>query len=339
VKLSELAERLGCDLRGDGGLEISRVRGLEEAGPGDLAFLANPKYAPQLATTRASAVIVAPTVETPLPSLLSRNPYVTFAHAVAVLHPAPTPPPGVHPSAQIDPSVVLADGVSVGALAVIGPRVAIGPRTVVHPHVVLYADVTIGADCLLHSGVHVREGCRLGDRVILQPGVVIGGDGFGFARDADGRQHKIPQVGIVVIEDDVEIQANSTVDRAALGETRIGRGTKLDNLVQVAHAVTIGNDSVLCAGSAIGGSTKIGSRVTLAGQVGVANSLTVGDDAVASAHTGVAQSIPAGTHHAGYPNIEARVWRRSVALFARFAEVWQRLRALERHVGIDAPDK
>jgi UDP-3-O-[3-hydroxymyristoyl] glucosamine N-acyltransferase len=339
VRLSDLATRLGCDLRGDGELDVVRVRGLDEAGPGDLAFLANPRYAPQLATTRASAVIVAPTVETRLPSLLSPNPYLAFAGAVALLHPAQRPAPGIHPSAQIDPSVSLGEGVTIDAFVVIGPRVRLGARTVIRPHVVLCADVEIGEDCLLHSGVHVREGCRLGRRVILQNGVVIGGDGFGFAKDDAGRYHKIPQVGTVVIEDDVEIQSNTTVDRAALGETRIGRGTKIDNLVQVAHSVSVGADSVLCAQVGVAGSSRIGSRVTLAGQVGVADHVTVGDDVVATAQTGVPHAIESGRLVSGYPAIDNRAWLRAVALFARLPELWQRLRALERRLGSTPQEK
>jgi UDP-3-O-[3-hydroxymyristoyl] glucosamine N-acyltransferase len=235
LKLAELAERLACALRGDGSVEVSRVRGIEEAGAGDLTFVANPRYLGKLATTRASAVIVAPEVECLLPSVLSPNPYLSFAQAVALLHPVPAPAPGVHATAHVDPTASLGEGVHVGAFAVVGPRARIGARSVVRPHVVLYEDVVIGEDCVLHSGVHVREGCRLGARVIVQNGAVIGGDGFGFAKDGAGRYHKIPQVGIVVVEDDVEIGALTAIDRSALGETRIGRGTKLDNLVQVGH--------------------------------------------------------------------------------------------------------
>ena len=240
MRLSELAQRLGCALRGDGDVEIRRVAGIGEAAAGDLTFVSSARYAAQLQTTRASGVIVAPGVETPLPSLLSDNPYLTFARAVSLLHPEPRPAPGVHASATVDSTAELGEGVHVGPLAVVGPGVRVGARTVLHPHVVLYAGVQVGADCLLHSGVQVRERCRLGDRVIVQNGAVIGADGFGFAKDAEGRYQKIPQVGIVVIEDDVEIGALTAIDRAALHETRVGRGAKIDNLVQIGHSVAIG---------------------------------------------------------------------------------------------------
>jgi UDP-3-O-[3-hydroxymyristoyl] glucosamine N-acyltransferase len=334
VRLAELAEKLGCSVRGSGDIEVRRGRGIGEAEPGDLTFLANPKYAPKLAATRASAIVVAPEVTTPLPSLLSPNPYLTFAQALPLLHPARRPQPGVHRTAHVDPSAVIGPEVTVGAFAVVGARCRVGARTVLHAHVVVYDDVEIGEDCLLHSGVHVREGCRLGKRVVLQNGVVIGGDGFGFAKDSNGRYQNFPQVGIVVIEDDVEIQANTTVDRAALGETRIGRGTKIDNLVQVAHSVTIGEDSILCAQVGISGSTRVGKRVTLTGQVGVVGHLEIGDGAIATAQSGIAQSVPAGALVSGYPAIENRSWLRSVSVFARLPELLRRLRAIEQRLGL-----
>ncbi len=330
--LSELAARLGCAVRGDGAVEVARVAGIEEAGPGDLSFVASPKYAARLPQTRASAVIVPPTVETSLPSLLSDNPYLVFARAVALLHPEARPSPGVHPSAQVEPTAVLGEGVHVGALAVVGPRARIGARTVLHPHVVVYADAVIGADCLLHSGAQVRERCRLGDRVVLQNGAVVGGDGFGFARDKEGRYLKIPQVGIVVIEDDVEIGALSAVDRAALHETRIGRGTKIDNLVQVGHSVTIGEDAILAGQVGIAGSAKLGRGVTLAGQVGVAGHITVGDGVVATGKCGIPSDVPAGAMLSGNPPMEHRAWLKASALFAKLPEIVKRLRDLERRV-------
>ena len=254
--LRELATRLGCELSGAGEVEIRGVAGIEEAGPGDLTFLANRRYAPHLATTRAAAVVLGPGQEAPLPCLVSDNPYLTFARAVALLKPAPRPAPGVDPAAHVDPTAELGEDVHVGPLAVVGPGVRIGARTVVHPHVVLSEGVDVGEDCVLHSGVQIRERCRLGRRVVVQNGAVIGGDGFGFARDNEGRHHKFPQVGIVVIEDDVEIGALSAIDRAALGETRIGRGCKLDNLVQVGHSVTVGEDTILAGQVGIAGSTR-----------------------------------------------------------------------------------
>ncbi len=332
MKLRELAERLGCELRGDGGVEVGGVAGLEQAGPGDLTFLANPRYAPHLATTRAAAVILAPGHEASLPCLVSDNPYLAFARAVALLRPPGRPAPGVHPSAVVDPTAVLSTDAHVGALAVVGRGVRLGARSVLHPHVVLYEGVEVGEDCVLHSGVQVRERCRLGNRVVVQNGAVIGGDGFGFARDGEGRHHKFPQVGIVVVEDDVEIGALTAVDRAALGETRIGRGTKLDNLVQVGHSVAIGEDSILAGQVGIAGSTRIGSRVTLAGQVGVAGHLTIGDGVIATAQTGIPGSVEKGLVVSGSPAIENRTWLKSSAVFARLPELQKRLRDLERKV-------
>jgi len=332
VILRELAARLGCELRGDGSVEVRGVGGIERAGPGDLTFLANPRYAVHLATTRASAVLLAPGHEAPIPSLVSDNPYLAFARAVSLLRPPARPAPGVHPSAQVDPTAVLGPDVHVGALAVVGPRVRVGARTVLHPHVVLYPDVETGADCVIHSAVQVREGCRLGCRVVVQNGAVIGGDGFGFARDGEGRYNKFPQVGIVVVEDDVEIGALTAIDRAALFETRIGRGTKVDNLVQVGHSVTIGEDCILAGQVGIAGSTHIGSRVTLAGQVGVVGHLTIGDGVVVTAQSGIPGSVDPGAVVSGSPAIPNRAWLRSSAVFAKLPELQRRLRELERRV-------
>jgi UDP-3-O-[3-hydroxymyristoyl] glucosamine N-acyltransferase len=329
VILRELGERLGCVVRGDGAVEVHRVSGIEDSGPGDLTFVANPRYVPRLATTRASAVILSPDLDTPLPSLLSPNPYLAYARAVGILHPQAPPAPGVHPSAYVDETARLDPGVHVGPLAVIGARVRIGARTVVHAHAVVYPDVEIGEDCVLHSGVHVRERCRLGRRVIVQNGAVVGGDGFGFARDDAGRYEKIPQVGIVVVEDDVEIGALVAIDRAAMKETRIGRGTKIDNLVQIGHSVTVGRDTVLAGQVGIAGSTRIGDRVTLAGQVGVAGHITVGDGVIATAQTGIPSSVEAGTMVSGYPAIENRAWLKASAVFPRLPELMRRLRELE----------
>ena len=332
MKLRELAERLGCELRGDGDGEVSGVAGIEQAGPGDVTFLANPRYASHLAATRAAAVILSPDHEAPVPTLVTDQPYLAFARAVGILRPRSSPAPGAHPSAQVDPTAVLGAGVHVGALAVVGPGVRVGARSAIHPHVVLYEGVAIGEDCVLHSGVQVRERCRLGNRVVVQNGAVIGGDGFGFARDPAGRYEKFPQVGIVVVEDDVEIGALSAVDRAALGETRIGRGTKIDNLVQIGHSVTIGEDSVLAGQVGIAGSTRIGRRVTLAGQVGVAGHLTLGDGVIATAQTGIPSSVEEGRVVSGYPAIENRAWLRASAVFARLPELHKRLRELERRL-------
>ena len=253
MKLQVLAERLGCALEGDGTIEISRVAAIEDAGPGDVTFFANPKYVAELRTTRASAVIIGNGSETaPCAMLRTSEPYVTFAQAVRLFADDPRPAPGVHPRAYVADGAVIAPDASIGPLAVVGEGARIGARTVVHPNVTIDRGVEVGEDCVIHAGVSLRERVHIGNRVIIQNGVVIGSDGFGFARRADGSHEKIPQVGGVVIEDDVEIGANSAIDRPAVGETRIGAGTKIDNLVQVAHGVTIGR------------------RVLLAGQVGIA---------------------------------------------------------------------
>jgi UDP-3-O-[3-hydroxymyristoyl] glucosamine N-acyltransferase len=329
VKLAELAARLGCALRGDGEVDVRRLAGIDDAGPGDLTFVSNPRYVPRLAVTRASAVIVPPDLATPLPSLLTPNPYLAYARAAALLHPRPRPEPGVHASAQVHPTAVLGAGVHVGALAVVGRGARVGARSVLHPHVVLYQDVEVGEDCVLHSAVQVREGCRLGHRVVVQNGAVIGADGFGFARDEAGRYQKIPQVGTVVVEDDVEIGALTAIDRAALSETRIGRGTKIDNLVQIGHSVRVGEDTVVAGQVGIAGSSRIGSRVTLAGQVGVAGHLTIGDGVTATAQSGIPNSVEAGAVVSGYPAIDNRTWLKASAVFPRLPELRKRLKELE----------
>ena len=330
--LRELAAQLECELVGNGDVELRGVAGIEEAGPGDLTFLANPRYSIHLSTTKAAAVILARGQETALPCLLADNPYLAFVRAVTLLKPPPRPTAGVDPSARVDPTAELGPDVHVGALAVVGPGSRVGARSVIYPHVVIYEDVTIGEECVLHSGVQVRERCRLGNRVVVQNGAVIGADGFGFARDTDSHYHKFPQVGTVVIEDDVEIGALTAIDRAALGETRIGRGCKLDNLVQVGHSVTLGEDTVLAGQVGIAGSSRVGRRVTLAGQVGVAGHLTIGDGAVATAQTGIPSSVEAGALVSGYPAILNRAWLRSSAVFARLPELQRRVRELERRV-------
>jgi UDP-3-O-[3-hydroxymyristoyl] glucosamine N-acyltransferase len=337
VKLRELAARLDCELRGDGEVEVGGVAGLEQAGPGDLTFLANPRYAPHLAATRATAVIVAPGHEAPLPCLLADNPYLAFARAVALLRPPARLPPGVHPSAQVDPTAVLGHGVHVGALAVVGPGVRLGARSRVHPHVVLYEGVEVGEDCVLHSGVQVRESCRLGNRVVVQNGAVIGGDGFGFARDGDGRYHKFPQVGIVVIEDDVEIGAQSAIDRPAVGETRVGQGTKIDNLVQVAHGVRIGRHVLLAAQVGIAGSTTLEDHVIMAGQSGATGHVRLARGAVVGAKSAVTKDVDAGQHVTGIPAADVSEWRELVVLTRRLPELRRTVAALEaRLAGIEA---
>jgi UDP-3-O-[3-hydroxymyristoyl] glucosamine N-acyltransferase len=333
VKLTELAERLGCQLVGDGSVDVLRIASLEDAVPGEVSFLSNPKYTAKLPMTRASAVIVDLAVDTaPCALLRSANPYLAMADAVEILTPAPRPPAGVSPLAVVDPSATIGSAVSIGPFAVVGAGASVGARTVIEAHVVIGPEAVVGEDCHFHAHVSVRHGVEIGSRVVIQDAAVVGSDGFGFAHRPDGSHRKIPQVGRVVIEDDVEIGAQSAVDRPAIGETRIGRGTKIDNLVQVGHSVTIGEDSVLAGQVGIAGSTRLGKRVTLAGQVGVAGHLEIGDGVTVTAQTGIPGSVEAGALVSGSPAIENRAWLKSTAVFAKLPELQRRLRELERRV-------
>ncbi|MBK8871519.1 MAG: UDP-3-O-(3-hydroxymyristoyl)glucosamine N-acyltransferase [Elusimicrobia bacterium] len=290
--LMELAERAGGTCRGDGSIRLTGAAGLAEAGPGDISFLANKKYANQLASSRAGAVIVSPDVETGArPALVHAQPSVAWAKVLELLDVERTRrPAGIHPTAVIAPTAKLGRNVTVGAHTVVEDGAVIGDNCILYPQVYVGFDVTMGSDCLVYPRVTIRERTTIGSRCIFQPGVVIGGDGFGFTL-AQGRHYKIPQVGTVVIEDDVEIQANSTIDRGAVGVTRIGRGTKIDNLVQVAHGVEFGSDGLVAALTGIAGSTKIGHHVTLAAQVGVVGHIEIGDHVVAAARSGISHSL------------------------------------------------
>jgi UDP-3-O-[3-hydroxymyristoyl] glucosamine N-acyltransferase len=330
VTLAALADALRLPYEGDGTLDLARVATLDQAGPGDLAFLANRRYARALAGTRASAVIVGPDVRgAPCAVLRSPEPYVAFARAAALLVPQERPPAGVHATAVVDPSAQVDPTASIGPLAVVGAGASVGPRTIVHAHAVIGPGASVGADCVLHAHVSVRERCTLGDRVIVQNGAVVGSDGYGFATAADGTHVKIPQTAPVVIEDDVEIGANTTVDRPAVGETRIRAGTKIDNLVQIGHGVVLGRHVLLAAQVGIAGSTKVGDRVVLGGQVGVGGHLTLGDDVKAVGQSGITNSVPSGAFVSGYPAIENLEWRRASAVFRRLPEMRKRLRDLE----------
>lgn len=334
MRLADIAARLGCELRGDGAIEIRAIRGLEEAGPGDLTFLANPKYTAQLTATRASAAIVATSAaDLPIATLRADNPYLCFAEALTLFHRPVQPPPGIHPTAVVAASARIADAASIGPYAVIGDDAVIGPGATIHPHVTIYPGVQIGRDFVAHAGVVVREYVRIGDRVVLHAGVVIGADGFGFAPSPTGAV-KIPQAGIVVIEDDVEIGANTTVDRATLEATIIRRGAKLDNLVMIAHNCEVGAHSFLAAQVGIAGSTKIGRGVQMGGQAGAAGHLTIGDGVQIAAQSGVPNSVPAGKTVGGYPAMEVGLWRRTSAAILRLPELLRRVRRLERRLGV-----
>jgi UDP-3-O-[3-hydroxymyristoyl] glucosamine N-acyltransferase len=333
VTLSELALRLGCRLEGDGAIEVSRAAGLEDAGPGDVTFLANPKYASLLPSTRASAVIADDTVTT-APCALLRTPhvYLAFAEAVGVLTPPMRPSAGISPLAAIDPTAEIGPDVSIGPFVAIAAGARIGARTAVHPHVAIGRGAVVGDDCDIHAHASIREGVVIGSRVVLQNGAIIGADGFGFARRPDGTHQKIPQVGRVVIEDDVEIGAGSTVDRPAVGETRIGAGTKIDNLVMVAHGVKIGRDVLLAAQVGIAGSTVLGDAVVMAGQSGATGHVHLGKGVVVGAKSAVTKDIEAGRHVTGVPAGDVAEWRESVVLVRRLPELRRAISDLERRL-------
>jgi UDP-3-O-[3-hydroxymyristoyl] glucosamine N-acyltransferase len=333
LKLQDVAARLDCRLEGDGAIDIQRVARIEDASPGDLTFFANPKYGAELRRTRASAVILGEQAEAaPCAMLRTRHPYFAFAKAVALFADTWRPAPGVHELALVEDGAIVAPDASIGAFAVVCAGARIGARTVVHPHAVVGRGAAVGDDCVVHAGVSIRERVRIGHRVVLQDGAVVGGDGYGFARAPDGTHHKIPQVGGVVIEDDVEIGANTTIDRPAVGETRIGAGTKIDNLVQVAHGVTVGRNVLLAAQVGIAGSATLEDDVTLAGQVGVAGHLTIGKGAVATAQTGIPNSVDPGTLVSGYPAIENRDWLKASAVFRRLPELKKTVAELQRRI-------
>ena len=333
MKLREIAEKLNCALEGEASLEITGVAGLEDARPGDLTFLANRKYRSALATTRASAVLLAPNEPKPaLAVLRSQNAYLDFARAIEFFHPSPRYAPGVHPTAIVAGSAKIGVGAHIGPCCFVDEGVEIGDHAVLHSFVSVYRGARIGDYFFAHSHSCVRENCRLGNRVILQNGVVVGSDGFGFAREASGHWYKIRQAGPAVIGDDVEIQAHAVIDRATVGETRIGRGTKIDNLVQVGHACKVGEDTLLCGQVGLAGSTTVGDRCILAGQVGAAGHLTIGDGATVSSQSGVPGDVPAGAVYSGYPAMDNLAWRKSVAVFNRLPELQRELRELREEV-------
>ncbi len=330
MTLGELAQRLECPVEGDSGIEIHRVAKIETAGAGDVTFLANPKYAASLAATRASAVIAGSNVSgAPCAIIRSATPYLTFARAARALSPERQPEPGVHPQASVAADAAVDPTASIGPFAVVGAGARVGARTIIHPHVVIGDDATVGDDCVLHAHVSIRERCTLGARVVVQNGAVIGSDGYGFAQRPDGSHEKIPQTAPVVIEDDVEIGANTTIDRPAVGETRIKTGTKIDNLVQIAHGVVVGPHSLLAAQVGIAGSTVVGERVMFGGQAGISGHLTIGDRVKLAAKTGVTGSIEADGYMSGYPMMETQQWRRAHVIVRNLPAMRRQLRDLE----------
>jgi UDP-3-O-[3-hydroxymyristoyl] glucosamine N-acyltransferase len=332
MKLREIAERLDCRLEGDGDIEIRRVTGIEHAQAGDLTFVANTKYHQHIAATQASAVILAESDSshgTRAAILRSNHPYLAFAKAVGLLTHIAPPPPGIDSLSAVAATATISPGASIGAFVVVGAGASVGARTIVFPHVVIGPGAVVGDDCVIHANVSIREAVRIGNRVVIQDGAVIGADGFGFVKQTDGTHLKIPQHGDVVIEDDVEIGANTTIDRPAVGETRIGAGTKIDNLVQIAHGVVIGERVLFAAQVGIAGSTTIEDEVVLAGQVGVAGHLRIGKGVVATAQTGVPNSVDAGTMISGYPAIPNRDWLKASAVFRQLPALKKRVAELE----------
>jgi UDP-3-O-[3-hydroxymyristoyl] glucosamine N-acyltransferase len=328
MKLKELADKLGARLDPpDADAEIRSVGSIESAFPGQITFAVSSKFVPLAMASKASALIVDekfPALEKP--TLRTRNPQFAYARAVELLHVLPQEKRGIHPTAVIDPSARIAATASIGACVVIGANVEIGENCTLMPQVVIYRDVKIGKNFFAHSHVSIRENCEIGDDVLLHNGVVIGSDGFGFAKDDSGNWYKIPQTGRVVIEDNVEVQANSCVDRASLGETRIGRNSKIDNLAQVAHNCIIAENSMLCAQVGLAGSTEIGKNVILAGQVGVAGHCKIGDGVIVTAQSGTHGDIPAGSMVSGTPAFDHKQWLRSVTALMKLPEMARAIR-------------
>ena len=333
MRLSELAVLLDCELRGDGDIEITRVAPIESAGPGDLTFVANPRYLRHLSDLRAAAVILPPDgPEVAVASLRTRNPYLAFARAVEHFYRPLAPPVGIHATAQIAASARIGAGAAIEAYAVIGERVRIGADARIGPHVVIYPEAEIGDRFVAHAHVTVRERVRVGHDVVLQSGAVIGSDGFGYIPDGGGIR-RLLQAGDVLLEDGVEVGANTTVDRAMVGSTIVRRGAKLDNLVQIGHGCDVGEYSMLAAQVGLSGSTRLGTWVRMGGQSGAAGHLSLGDGVAVAAQSGIANDVAAGHTVGGTPAVEIARWRRAVAALTHVSELLRRVRRLERQLG------
>jgi UDP-3-O-[3-hydroxymyristoyl] glucosamine N-acyltransferase len=336
MKLSELAREISCVIEsGDAEIEITSAAGLDLAGPNDVSFLANPKYTPQVKETAAGAVILNEGIEPgrdDIAVLRAKDAYVAYTLALRSFFPEPDIVPGVHASVFVDPSSQVSNLAEIHANVVIGKSCFIEKGVKIFPNVTIYDGVKIGRDTVIHSGVSIRENCEIGERCVIQNNSTIGSHGFGYARAEDKKWLKIPQVGRVMIEDDVEIGANSSVDCASVGESRIKRGTKIDNLVQIGHSCTVGEDTLICAQTGLAGSSVIGDRVILAGQVGIAGHLKVGDDAVLTAKSATSHDVEPGRTISGIPAFDNRDWLRSTAAFRRLGEMERRLREIEKRL-------
>jgi UDP-3-O-[3-hydroxymyristoyl] glucosamine N-acyltransferase len=331
MKLGELASRLNAELHGDKDVEITGVKGIEEAGPTEITFVANPRYTGLARTTKAAAVLVEPEFpEIAAATLRIKNPYHAFSRALAIFYQSPVYPEGIHPTAVIDSSAEIGPGAHIGAYVVVGTGVRLGAHATLLPHVVLYTGVQAGHHFFAHAHAVVREGCILGDHVTLENGAIIGADGFGFSKNDKGEWEKIPQSGPVRLGSRVDVQANACVDRATVGATEIGDGSKVDNLVQVGHGSKVGKDTLLCAQTGLAGSSVVGNNVTLAGQTGIAGHCTVGDGVILTAQSAVSHDVPAGKMISGSPGFDNRIWLRAVAIFQRLPELLKRLDRLEK---------
>lgn len=337
MRLADIARALSAEVEGDGDVEIGGVAALEDATPGTISFLADRRLEGHLATTRASALVLAPDAPAvAVPVIRAAQPYLAFVRVIELFHPATRPPAGVHATAVVDPSAVIGPGAAIGPHVVIGAGARLGRDAVLHARVTIYPGARIGDAFTAHAGAVVREAVAIGDRVTLHAGAVVGSDGFGYLPTPTGAR-KIPQVGTVTIEDDVEVGANSTIDRAALGTTHVGRGTKIDNLVMIAHGCRIGPSCLLAAQVGLAGGTQLGAGVMLGGQVGASGHLRIGDGAQVAAQSGIHSDIPAGTVWGGYPAMDVRLWRRVTSAVMRLPELLRRVRRLERAVGGAAP--
>src|SRR5882672_1700151 len=336
MKLSELAAKTGARFESsDADIEIEGAAGLDQAELGQVTFLSNPRYTSRVNTTGAAAIYVGEDTEVSradIAVLRAKDPYLAFTRALVLFNPPASFEPGIHPSAVIDPSTKITDSSSIGAHVVIGRNAEIGERVQIHPNVTIADNVTIGDDSIINSGVAIRENSIVGRRVIVHNNAVIGSDGFGFAKDEQRRWLKIPQTGLVVIEDDVEIGAGTTIDRASTGETRIKRGAKLDNLIQIGHSCAVGEDALLCAQVGMAGSSRVGDRVILTGQVGIGGHINVGDDAILYPQSGVPNDVAPGQVLVGTPAFEVSAFWRAIAVFKKLGDLPKRIRALEKRL-------
>jgi UDP-3-O-[3-hydroxymyristoyl] glucosamine N-acyltransferase len=330
MRLADIAQALNARIdNASPSTEITGVSGIEHAAAGQLTFVSNPKYNAAAKITKASAVIVSesfPALSTGM--LRSKNPYLAWAKAIELFYQSPHYAPGIHPTASIHPSAKIGQHAHIGPYVAIDEDAVIGDHATLLAHVVIYRGANIGHNFFAHAHAVVREFCQLGDNVLLQNGAVVGSDGFGFAKDDEAHWHKIVQSGNVVVESDAEIQANACIDRASVGETRIGRGAKIDNMVHIGHSCTIGHDTLLCAQVGLAGTTDVGNNVILAGQVGVSGHVKIGDGAIAIAQSGIPHDVAPGAMVSGAPAIDHRLWLKCCAAYAKLPEIAKAVRKL-----------